>query len=91
VRELENCIVGMLANCEGRVADTGDIPKALRLALRDGRPADRTPLEDAERAAIVAALEEAGGNIAKTARRLGISKATLYRKMGAYSLTAANR
>ena len=88
VRELENCIVGMLANCEGCVADTRDIPKALRMALRGGRPSDRTPLEDAERAAIVAALEEAGGNIAKTARRLGVSKATLYRKMGAYALTA---
>jgi DNA-binding NtrC family response regulator len=91
VRELENCIVGMLAHCEGRVADTGDIPKALRMAMRAGRPSDRTPLEEAERAAIVAALEEAAGNIAKTARSLGISKATLYRKMGAYALTPPNR
>ena len=91
VRELENCIVGMLANCEGRVADTGDIPKALRMALRGGPPSDRTPLEEAECAAIAAALEEAGGNIAETARHLGISKATLYRKMGAYGLTPPDR
>ena len=91
VRELENCIVGMLANCEGRVADTGDIPKALRMSLRGGPPSDRTPLEEAERAAIAAALEEAGGNIAETARHLGISKATLYRKMGAYGLTPPDR
>jgi len=91
VRELENCIVSMLANCEGRVVDTVDIPKALRMALRAGPPSDRTPLEDAERAAIVAALEEAGGNIAETARRLGIAKATLYRKMSAYALTPPNR
>ena len=91
VRELENCILSMLANCEGRVLDTGDIPKALRMALHDGRPSRPTPLEDAERAAIVAALEESGGNIAETARRLGISKATLYRKMGTYALTPPNR
>jgi DNA-binding NtrC family response regulator len=91
VRELENCIVGMLANCEGRVADTGDIPKPLRAALRGGPPSDRTPLEEAERAAIAAALQEAGGNIAETARRLSISKATLYRKMSAYALTPPNR
>jgi DNA-binding NtrC family response regulator len=91
VRELENCILSMLANCEGRVLDTDDIPKALRLALRDGRPGNRTPLEDAERAAIAAALEETGGNIAETARRLGIAKATLYRKMGAHALTRPNR
>jgi DNA-binding NtrC family response regulator len=87
VRELENCILSMLANCEGPVADTGDIPKALRVTLCDGRPSSRTPLEDAERSAIVAALEAAGGNIAETARRLGIAKATLYRKMGTHALT----
>jgi DNA-binding NtrC family response regulator len=91
VRELENCIFSMLANCEGRVLDAGDIPKALRMAMRNGRTSNRTPLEDAERAAIVAALEEAGGNIAETARRLGIAKATLYRKMGAHALTPSNR
>jgi len=91
VRELENCILTMLANCEGRVLDTGDIPKALRMALHDGQPGNRKPLEDAQRAAIVAALEEAGGNIAETARRLGIAKATLYRKMSAYALTPPNR
>jgi transcriptional regulator of acetoin/glycerol metabolism len=91
VRELENCIIGMTANCEGRVLDMGDIPKALRMALRGALPGGRTPLEDAERATIAAALEEAGGNIAGTARRLGISKATLYRKLSAYGLTPPGR
>jgi DNA-binding NtrC family response regulator len=91
VRELENCILGMLANCEGRVLDSRDIPKALRMALHGGQPGRRTPLEDAERAAIVAALEEAGGNIAETARQLGIAKATLYRKMSAYGVPPPDR
>jgi len=91
VRELENCILAMMANCEGRVLDTRDIPKTLRLALHQGPPDSRSPLEDAECAAIAAALEETGGNVAQTARRLGISKATLYRKIGAYALTPPNR
>lgn len=91
VRELENCILNMVAHCEERVLDTGDIPKALRMALRDSGPGIRSPLEDAERTAIVAALEGGGGNIAETARRLGIAKATLYRKMSAYSLTPPKR
>ena len=91
VRELENCILNMLANCEGRVLDTGDIPRALRVALCDGKPDCRTPLEAAERAAIAAALEETGGNIAATARRLGIAKATLYRKMATHALTRPKR
>jgi len=85
VRELENCIVGMLANCEGRVADTGDIPKPLRAALRGGPPSDRTPLEEAERAAIAAALQEAGRQHRGNGAALSISKATLYRKMSAYA------
>jgi DNA-binding NtrC family response regulator len=91
VRELENCILSMLANCEGRVLDTGDIPKALRVAMRGARQNRRTPLEDAERAAIAAALDETGGNVAETSRRLGIAKATLYRKMGAHGLTPPKR
>jgi transcriptional regulator of acetoin/glycerol metabolism len=91
VRELENCIIGMMANCEGRVLEIRDIPQPIRMALRQERPTARSPLEDAERAAIAAALEESGGNIAETARRLGIAKATLYRKMSAYGLTQPNR
>jgi len=81
----------MLANCEGRVLDTGDIPKALRMALREEWQGGRTPLEEAERAAIASALEESAGNITETARRLGIAKATLYRKMSAYALTPLSR
>jgi transcriptional regulator of acetoin/glycerol metabolism len=61
------------------------------LALPGVQPGRRTPLEDAERAAIVAALEEAGGNIAETARQLGIAKATLYRKMSAHGVTPPDR
>jgi DNA-binding NtrC family response regulator len=91
VREMENCILAMMANCEGRVLEAGDIPKTLRVALREAPRGSHTPLEDAERAAIAAAIEEAGGNIAETARRLGVSKATLYRKMGAYALTPPGR
>jgi two-component system NtrC family response regulator len=91
VRELENCILSMLANCETRVLDTEHIPKALWMALRQASPAHRTPLEEAERAAIAAALEETGGNVAAAARRLGVSKATLYRKLSAHGLTPPNR
>ena len=91
VRELENCIIGMLANCEGRVLETRDIPQPIRMALRQERPNARSPLEEAERTAIAAVLEECGGNIAGAARRLGIAKATLYRKISTYGLTPPNR
>jgi DNA-binding NtrC family response regulator len=90
VRELENCILSMLANCEGHVLEPRDIPQSLRVEIRRKQAAGRSRLEDAECAAIVAALNESGGNVAEAARHLGIAKATLYRKIDAYGLKPPN-
>jgi len=49
-----------------------------------GRPLSR--IEGAERDEIAAALAEPGTTMAAAARRLGISRATLYRKVGRYGL-----
>ncbi|WP_234382637.1 helix-turn-helix domain-containing protein [Streptomyces dysideae] len=53
--------------------------------VREG-PATRrlTPMEHAERAAILEALRRHGGNKARTAAALGIARATLYRKLRGY-------
>lgn len=45
-----------------------------------------TPMESMERDAIVDGLAEANGNRAKAARALGISRATIYRKMKDYGI-----
>ncbi|GAA4319079.1 helix-turn-helix domain-containing protein [Streptomyces venetus] len=54
-------------------------------ALRDG-PAARplSPMERAERTAILEALRRHGGNKARAAAALGIGRATLYRKLRGY-------
>lgn len=54
-------------------------------AVREG-PAARplSPMEHAERAAILEALRRHGGNKARTAVALGIGRATLYRKLREY-------
>ncbi|WP_436947086.1 helix-turn-helix domain-containing protein [Streptomyces sp. SudanB52_2052] len=54
-------------------------------AVRDG-PAARplSPMEHAERAAILEALRRHGGNKARAAAALGIGRATLYRKLRGY-------
>ncbi|MFI8836902.1 sigma-54-dependent Fis family transcriptional regulator [Streptomyces afghaniensis] len=54
-------------------------------AVREG-PAARplSPMEHAERAAILEALRRHGGNKARTAAALGIGRATLYRKLRGY-------
>ncbi|WP_425246485.1 helix-turn-helix domain-containing protein [Streptomyces sp. NEAU-NA10] len=53
--------------------------------VREG-PAPRplSPMEHAERAAILEALRRHGGNKARTAAALGIARATLYRKLRGY-------
>ncbi|MDN0196446.1 helix-turn-helix domain-containing protein [Streptomyces sp. S.PNR 29] len=53
--------------------------------VREG-PASRplSPMEHAERAAILEALRLHGGNKARTAAALGIARATLYRKLRGY-------
>ncbi|MFA3878598.1 sigma-54-dependent Fis family transcriptional regulator [Streptomyces sp. MMCC 100] len=61
----------------------GDItPSDLPLSHR-GAPAPTSPLRQAEREIIVAAIEGAGGNRLKAARALGMSRSTLYNRMRA--------
>jgi DNA-binding NtrC family response regulator len=46
------------------------------------------PLRDLERAAIVQALQSAGGSVTKAARMLGLARATMYRKLAEFELRA---
>lgn len=83
VRQLESTVRRALATRS--VGDIGlsDLPDEERLAAT--RRA-LSPLEDLERRAILAALENAHGNKVAATRALGISRSTLYRKMRAYGL-----
>jgi two-component system nitrogen regulation response regulator NtrX len=56
-----------------------EIPGAAPVELSGGSLTER--LDAYERALILAALEEAGGNVADAARRLGTDRANLYRRM----------
>ncbi|SPF00468.1 helix-turn-helix domain-containing protein [Streptomyces sp. MA5143a] len=65
---------------------TGPVRRAeLPDPVREGPAARRlSPMEQAERAAILDALHRHGGNKARTAVALGIARATLYRKLRGY-------
>ncbi len=79
VRELENTIQRALHLCEGgevSLEHLGLQPKA----KRSGTPY-RGTLQQMEQNMIAAVLEETGANMAETAKILGISRATLYRKV----------
>jgi len=83
VRELENAVERAVALAAGSSVEVGDLPQEVRSAApgpvaRTGRV--RT-LEEVERAHVLAALEQLGGNQRRTAAALGIGEATLYRKL----------
>jgi transcriptional regulator with PAS, ATPase and Fis domain len=85
VRELENCVLHMMAQADGPLIEANHLPHTVRSSRPEPRPS--TMLRDAERSAIEGALEACGGHVAAAARRLGISKATLYRKISRYGLS----
>lgn len=68
-----------------RVQGAPGEPRALLFAIPDGG-ADSVTLAERERRAIVEELERSGGRLAETARRLGISRTTLWRRLRAYGL-----
>lgn len=61
-----------------QVTNGGDTPTWLTEPQASGT----TSLEEIGRQAALRAMEAAGGNISAAARRLGISRNTLYRKLG---------
>ena len=93
VRELENVIQRMVVVAQGDVLDVGDLPGEIHVAHE--APAEKAPglkgmaresTEAVERQAIVDALAQTGGNVTRAAKLLGISRATLQKRMKAYAL-----
>ncbi len=92
VRELENCIERAIALGSHRAIDLGDLPPAIRAAGTVPSPAPQasplaaTDLEDMERATIRRVFNQVEGDKPMAAKLLGISRATLYRKLKRYGI-----
>jgi two-component system response regulator AtoC len=92
VRELENCIARAVALGDHRTIDVADLPPAIRGAEDSGPAAvdaaelSTTALADLERITILRVFEQAGGDKVLAGKMLGISRATLYRKLKRYSI-----
>jgi len=89
VRELENVIHRALLVASGPEIGIEDLPSDLGGgALPEAMPGgdDMLSLEEAERRTIRRAVEVCRGNLTEAARRLGIGRSTLYRKMEEYGL-----
>jgi DNA-binding NtrC family response regulator len=92
VRELENCIARAVALGDHQMIDVVDLPPAIRgaedsgLTHEDAAALSTTALADLERITILRVFEQAGGDKALAGRMLGISRATLYRKLKLYNI-----
>jgi sigma-54 dependent transcriptional regulator, acetoin dehydrogenase operon transcriptional activator AcoR len=82
VRELKSVIEHALLSGTGRVLRVEDLPAE----SFNQAPASALTSQSSERERLVDALRRAGGNRSEAARRLGIGRATLYRKLAAHSL-----
>ncbi len=84
VRQLRTVLRTLVALCdEGRIA-LHDLPALIRQARpaanSDAKPLE-SPLDDAERLALLAVLEQQRWHMSHTAEQLGVSRNTLYRKL----------
>ena len=94
VRELENCIERAVALGDQQVIDVGDLPPGIQslsasgdcLAQGFAPPTDSTDLEDIERVTIERVFEQVNGDKTLAGQLLGISRATLYRKLKRYGI-----
>jgi transcriptional regulator of acetoin/glycerol metabolism len=78
VRELRNVIRTALAICDGGVVRLGDLPSELRDVA--GSVAAPAPSPSTARDELLRCIDECEGNMSLTAKRLGISRNTLYRR-----------
>lgn len=88
VRELENTIIAMMARADGRLLGVEHLPVTVLNAV--SQKTGRGPLQEAERQALIQALQLAGGQVPEAAVKLGVSQATLYRKLAANGLRATD-
>ncbi len=77
VRELKSVIESALLHSDGRVIQPFDLPQEFRGTAHE--ICRQKPLEEREQ--IQAALKRANGNRSEAARLLGLSRATLYRRL----------
>jgi two-component system response regulator HydG len=90
IRELMNAVERAVVLSRSEYLDTSDLPSV----LQDPSEEKSSPeillsdmkLEDVEKIAILNTLEKTGGNKSETARRLGITRKTLHKKLKTYNV-----
>ena len=95
VRELENCIERATTLGDDKLIDVDDLPPSivshvpgsdLSVTISSSSSLSSTDLEDIERATIQRVFEQVNGDKVMAGKMLGISRATLYRKLKRYNI-----
>ncbi len=94
VRELENCLERAVALTDERILDLTDLPASIARAGHTAAPVhfisecspQSTDLEDLERTTIARVFSQVNGDKVLAGKMLGISRATLYRKLKRYNI-----
>ncbi len=94
IRELENCIARAVTLGDHQLIDVADLPPTIRsealessgTAEQDASALSTTALADMERMTILRVFEQANGDKSLAGKMLGISRATLYRKLKRYNI-----
>ena len=95
IRELDNVIQSMIAVSSSDILDLADLPDEVRgittEEMRPGglRPSTRAAVDQIEKNRILDELAANGWNVTRTARALGVSRATLQNKMKKFNLRSA--
>jgi transcriptional regulator of acetoin/glycerol metabolism len=95
IRELVNAVDLAVALCDDETIQPADLPDFAAQPLAPASlPASlvalRTPSPEEERAALLAVLAATGWNISEAARRLGVDRTTVHRRMKRLRLEAPN-
>jgi two-component system response regulator HydG len=86
VRELENSIEHAIVLAKGRLIEASDLPAILHSATPVTLAHKQPTMAEQERELLQQALEECSWNKKEAARRLGISRNTLYVKLRKYQI-----
>ena len=85
VRELRNVIERMVVLALNGTLDVDDVPDSIRTFSESAPLSATVTLGENEKTQILAVLKECGGNRSEAARKLGISRRTIYRKLDEYA------
>jgi two-component system response regulator AtoC len=95
VRELRGAIEHAVVFCRGDRISMRDLPASMRgggasssIGAQRSLASGDITVKDAEKQLIVRALKEVGGNRSEAAKKLGMSRRTLHRKLHLYNLEA---